>query len=221
MDCLTMKKNTHLSGIAAIMSAIAFLAAVAVGSDEKDEATRREETYNLYLRETKRPAVRRNGVLMTAKAEVKDGKEQKLLVHWTLDYDGPRWPLIIVKPSLSIGYRGITSILFYAFGKDKEVRVFSVQAMEWSEVPFNFKSDYVTAEKGKPAQGILEVPIKQIKEEARRKYPGDWQPFESASLYLRLSHNPGKRGEEYGLDAWTGYLSTQLVPIATGSPTEP
>lgn len=63
---------------------------------------------------SKEYAVRKNGVLLEAKAEAKnDGKGAVLLIHWTLDYTGPRFPLHILKPSLGVGWYNQTNVELY------------------------------------------------------------------------------------------------------------
>ncbi|HYT93430.1 MAG TPA: hypothetical protein VEL76_32230 [Gemmataceae bacterium] len=158
-------------------------------------------------------AVRVNGVKLAVAAATKG---DEILLHWSLDYTGPRQPLHILKPSLTeFAAAGQTTVLFFLIqdGKDYVVSYAAQSAFPhlWigNRTP---KEAYLAVERGKAGKGSLSASAGELWRAAKERFPGKFKEF-PAALYVQLRYSPTDRGEEHALDAWTGSLQTELVPV--------
>lgn len=182
--------------------------------DEKPEANPKpKDPFEEHLALLKEVSQRTNGVLLTATAEIKD---DSIEIKWTLDYDGPRPPLIIQKPMYPGNARAATSIRIVARGV--KPRVLSVQFVARRGGP-GFpppltKDDYTTVEKGKTATGKTSLPVADVKARFIKDFPehsGETPPKE---VFVQLLHLPTERGEQFDYDAWTGGLYSLPVRLS-------
>lgn len=188
----------------------------------------------------KEAAVRKNGVLLTGRVEIKSEprKGDLIILHWSLDYNGPRQPLNILKPTLARPAAGQTYVLFHFVDDDGQIigpngrpYLVAIHANHAPDTwwPFS-KEDFLEIKKGETAKGALQVIYgHQLASLAREKWPQKFQRFPVGRLFVELRHNPDARGEsvlirpvdfssqELGelvdLDAWTGQLQTDLLEI--------
>ena len=158
-------------------------------------------------------------VLKAAKAEVveKDGKKV-LRVGWAITYEGPRWPLVILKPSLTRpAFRG-TEIQVIAKGKSGEAYLTVLANPPYSPFdpnPHAAKDWFLTVPKEKgTAEGVLEADLAEVKRRLLKYYPDDFDPKAAPELYVLLEHDVTDRGDQVDLDAWTGYLAAGPVKVA-------
>ena len=155
-------------------------------------------------------AVRGWGTLLEATAGLEVSREGKsVVIKWSLDYDGPRPPLIILKPSL-IGTGGQTRAIVFAYGADGVRRRLDkfLSGGGMMGPPEHF---FVRIDKGKKATGKLEIQLSVIKSGLQKKWPEVFQNCPSV-LYLQLEHSPTDRGKN-SQDAWTGNLWSKVLEL--------
>lgn len=150
------------------------------------------------------------GVLLTSTARL-DG--ENLRIDWTLHYDGPRPPLIILKPMYPENNFGATDVRIL-FPDPKRVRptgitpvsvVLNQFGSRWPDKtdPRPTRNAYITVKKGETATGTILVALTNVKQKLTEKKTlinQDQMPLE---IYVHLIHRPALRGGEFGLDAWT------------------
>lgn len=175
---------------------------------------------------SKKFATRVNGVKLDATVEViraedsakKDRRknasvEHKIAFHWTLDYDGPRQPLIILTPSLELPTSRQTWINFHALGSDSKSVIlpfFSLLPRHPVRIDPAF---FTTIPQGKKATGTIEVSGSSLLEALHSERATKVVPFPPRAILARLRHEPFDRGRDHNLDAWTGFLQTKFLRI--------
>lgn len=213
-------KRTHLLNRSIVVAAaLGILSApVTVMGEEPLDKPVKGFALEEALKDTDRPP--RSGVVLeTPKAEVveKDGKTL-LRVQWRIKYAGPRWPLIILEPSLTRpAFRG-TKVLVIAKGKSREDYATVLVNPPWNPFernPVAPKDWFLTVpkEKGK-AEGVLEADLAEVKRRLLKYYPDEFDPAAAPELYVRMVHDVTDRGDEVDLDAWTGHLLATPVKVA-------
>lgn len=150
------------------------------------------------------------GVLLTSTARL-DG--ENLRIDWTLDYDGPRPPLIMLKPMYPENSFGATYVRIIIPDSKRTLPTgmtpVSVLLNQYGSRRPN-KSDVraardadITVKKGESATGTIAVPLTAVKGklvEKKTLLDPEQLPLE---VYVGLVHGPQLRGGEFGLDAWT------------------
>ena len=164
----------------------------------------------------------RNGVRLRAtKAEMMMEKDQAMMrLHWAIDYEGERWPLVILTPSLRNPTKGQTHVGLLAAGKDGK-------AYRWTKVsptpPPDFSSPFpklqkewfTRIEKGKgTAEGTIELSLSRFKQLLLKERPAQFDERKAPAIYVWLEHEPVERGRELELDAWTGFSMAAPVKLA-------
>lgn len=206
---------------------------VLVAQKDKDRPPAKEDKRSYItklLDGFKQGAVRKNGVLLTAKAEIKpDPKGNQVLLHWSLDYDGPRQPLIVLKPALEGPGANQTYVVFYLVHGDGKAYPVPVQGSVPSFPIFVGKPHFIEVKKGEVGQGTITVTNSLVIETlAREKWPEKFQTFAPCRVFVQLRHQPALRGElvlrrlfdpdepveHVDLDAWTGSLQTELIELS-------
>lgn len=136
-------------------------------------------------------------------------------VHWSIDYDGPRPPLTILKPTLGPAGGGQTLLVFFliaADGKDYPVTI-KASPPNIPGIYLSGKDDFVSIGPKRTARGTVTVSWSQVWSAAREKWPAQLGKASPQAVYVQLRHGPTDRAEHLGLDAWTGALQTELVPV--------
>lgn len=171
---------------------------------------------------SERVSGRRNGVLLRAEMDVKkDPKGDVVLIHWFLDYDGPRPPLTIFKPSLDILAYGQCSVNFYSIDQDAEAPDVGIQPdltgsdPTWLALALGHpdRSRFITVQKKEVARGTIEVPLASIAARTRELHPGKFKLFPPARLLAYLDFRPSTRAERLNLDPWTGEVRTPWTSV--------
>ncbi len=199
-----------------------------MGQEKKEMETDPEkqalDNLNKRITEVKRYAVRKNGVLLQAKAEVKKTpKGSSILIHWTMDYAGPRFPLHILEPTLGYGYYGQCGVSLFLINEKKHLQEITIQPKPFPEIlPPSVKESFLKINKNEVAKGTLEVPLFVSEKEVlknfyikdgRGKFLDKIPKFSGRLLYMQLQHSPYERGENLSLDAWTGSIITELIQV--------
>jgi hypothetical protein len=168
------------------------------------------------VKSAKESAGRKNGVLLEAKVEVtKDAKGDVLLLHWSIDYTGPRFPLHILKPSLESAWHNQTYLKIYPVDEQGLTYLFAIPPPDASPKLHTFsKEDFVTVKKGEVAKGTIKVPWTAVIAQKVKTGKGRVPPVK---LYVQLVHAPKERGEQFNLDAWisgpSGGFQTSLSQV--------
>ncbi|MEQ8785246.1 MAG: hypothetical protein RIC55_03070 [Pirellulaceae bacterium] len=135
-------------------------------------------------------------------------------VHWSIDYDGPRPPLTILKPTLKPAGHAQTRLVFFLIAADGEGYPVTIAASP-PNIPGIFlsdKDDFVTIEPKETARGAITVSWSRVWTAAQDRWPGQFAAGDPRAVYVQLRHGPTDRAEHLGLDAWTGQLQTELAP---------
>ena len=155
-----------------------------------------------------------NGAYLSIQADrVPGAKGEDIAVDWTIDYDGPRMPFIILAPTLTVPVGDQTFLSFY-LDDDKGVGQYVHFAAELACVSPPPNEEHFAKSKGmKPPTGRLTVTVEALLEKAKKKGRTAFRPGDT--VHVQLNHRPGSRGDEGGLslDAWTGYLRSNVVYI--------
>jgi hypothetical protein len=181
----------------------------------------------IFERDAKEAQVaRRNGVTFTVRANAPRMLGDKLIeLFWTIEYSGPRSPLVIIKPQLDVTGGGQTMALFYAKppGKD-HARVYGmVSLVEWEPLvpdggiclPFRqsfpgrkiSRDWFLSVPSGKKVSGSIVVAVRPIKDFLMGRYPKEFDAKRTPTFFIDLSYTPFDRAEDLNLDAWTGDLT--------------
>ncbi|MFO0851299.1 MAG: hypothetical protein U0871_22495 [Gemmataceae bacterium] len=143
-----------------------------------------------------------------------------LQIDWAIDYDGPRRPFIVLKPSLD-GYpaAGQTFVRFWHPATDGTIQTFELRPIR-PDNPRSYrnKDEFTVAEDGQTARGRLMYDAPK----AREKLGGQVQGV--PRLWIQLQHapkdrgssspwGPGPREEPWELDAWTGELWSPVAEV--------
>jgi hypothetical protein len=205
---------TRLPPVAAGPLVIVLCVSLLKGAQDRPKQANRDEAF-FKLRSSQ--AGRQIGVLLraTAEAVARPGSADLIKIHWTMDYTGPRPPLIILKPDLDHPTpTKLTRLLVYARGKDGRLYEYELTNPTRSALDFApalAKDWFLTIPKGKTGSGDLTLPADRIGKYFRQQWP---EQFGAAPppLYLQLIHSPEGRGGD-GEDAWTGVLHTPVFPV--------
>ena len=187
--------------------------AISRAEDPKSVAN---DDFEKVLGELRESARRVDGVQLAITAEIKSDPTHKIdMIHikWTLDYTGPRPPLVIQKPMYPEHSYEATRIRVMAPGKSRLVPTVHLECIAstphlrhlYFPVPAKI---FVTIDKGKTASGLITVPMGAVKYELFRRWAKEIGDAPPAALYVQLLHFPKQRGEELNLDAWTAGTST-------------
>lgn len=152
---------------------------------------------------------RLNGARMTTEATVAEGKDgERLVLKWMIDYNGPRPPLIILRPSFNNG-TDQTGIFVSAPVKSPVVVTVRIigDIIPGPATPAR-RDMFLTIQPGQSASGEVSVPVSKVKEFFQKKAPGQFEN-RPASVFVHLDHRASERGERFGLDAWTGALRSK------------
>jgi hypothetical protein len=183
-----------------------------------------DEPPSEYLRkrlEGAREAAKRvNGVQLKLAAEVRESKRgtipgdtHEILLHWTIDYNGPRPPLTILRPSLDAPIGAQCGVIFYPVAPDgKEYPVPFLAPV--SDTPVDLqKEDFLRLKPGEVGRGTLIINALTLRAITHDRWPKQFAKGGAKPLYVQLRHAPMERGEGYGLDAWTGSLQSDWVSV--------
>jgi hypothetical protein len=164
---------------------------------------------------------RQTGALLTITAQwVHDpGLEPAIRINWSIDYDGPRRPFIVLTPDLSFTAAGQTSILFWHLDAEGRPVEFTIKAMHnLGPRPLKRKEWFSVSEGGKPVAGRIGQGGSYLKGYFSGRMPAPGEP----RLWVQLEHAPTDRGDsdtwsenKWTLDGWTGQLWSQVVEVAT------
>lgn len=161
---------------------------------------------------SKKYAGRKNGVLLDAKADAKkDAKgDLILLIHWSIDYAGPRYPLHILQPSLDVGWYNQTYVVLFPVDDKGIAHLVPIHPEVPGFLTNAANESFLTVNRGEVARGTIEVPLKRA---GGRKIKVGKFDIPPARLFVQLRHSPHDRAERFNLDAWTGTLQTPLIPV--------
>ncbi len=174
--------------------------------------------------------VRKNGVTLTVRTNAPKMLGDKVVeLFWTLRYDGPRSPLVIVNPSLDLPSGMQTIVRLYAAPPGKEYGFAYAYASRWYEevklpdpgigccTPFRItplstfrksKEHFLVIPAGKRVSGSILLPLKEMKEFFLREFPREFDGKRAPRLFAEVRYHPSDRAEDLNLDAWTGDLTT-------------
>ncbi len=175
----------------------------------QDEKPKKETVEQLVKRYETSSHQRYCGAKLTITA--KRGKDfddrQECHIDWSIDYNGPRPPFCIFKPSMDYRTAGKTRIdVFREWGNDAGVMESGHSPVPSEPSPYS-KDEFVTSVNGKPVTGVMTV---LFGGGPRRGLPS--LRFFSGKIYLRLSHAPVQRGwDEH--DAWVGELVSNITEL--------
>lgn len=171
-----------------------------------------------YLRDNMGKRV--NGAKLSATAEV---KQETIQVKWTLDYTGPRPPLVIIKPTFPACNGDSTIFRVFVPGRGQAERHVRLK-QDCPAGTFLYRKDmFIIVERGNTASDTISLPVSRIKSALAKEWPEFDNGKPPARLYLQLHHLPRERGnrllrepgqpEPEGLDAWTGDLESAPLKI--------
>lgn len=201
----------------------AFVSSGRAVADEELETLIRKE-----IESSKKFSTRVNGVKLDATVEVirpddrgrakdrqkSDRSEASLAFHWTLDYDGPRQPLIILKPSLELPTNRQTTVEFIAFASNMADATFAIHSPTPRHPIALDQPFFMTVPAGTAARGTILVEAEAIKRRLKTERVQKRVQSTPAFLLARLRHCPFDRGRRNCLDAWTGELQTRLFLLS-------
>ncbi len=171
---------------------------------------------------TERISGRRNGVLLRAEVDLKKhAKGGVVLVHWFIDYDGPRLPFTIFKPSLDKLSANQISIHFFPVYGDVDYFHVGIDPDTSGSDPtllgfalaFPALSQFITLQKNEIAKGTIEVPLATVEVKMRERYKEKTGKFPPSHLFARIAFTPLHRGDHLKLDSWTGDLRTAWIAV--------
>jgi hypothetical protein len=160
-----------------------------------------------------------NGITLRIKAkqELVDDFDT-IHVDWMIEYTGPRAPVAILRPSLTeTRNNATTELMIFAAGKNGETYGYGLRN---PVEPFA-----VLGSAGSGRKSFLKIPkhqsdgdkfvvdTAQIRRHLRRRKPEEFDPEKPPKLYMKLHFSTDDRGEAHNLDAWTGKLESNLVPV--------
>lgn len=160
-----------------------------------------------------------NGVKLAIEAKPAVVKGERVIeVAWTLDYTGPRHPLIVARPDLR-AVTGSTLSVYYD-GDDGFGWGVHFSPLHPGDLLLLSAADFARADGAKPITGTLRVSVDKLN--VALKADGRKRPLQPGeAVWLRLHHTPldrgdlyvGKREQDPILDAWTGDLSSNAVSV--------
>ena len=159
---------------------------------------------------------RTNGVRLVAAASVSGTDAGTIEIKWSLDYEGPRPPLVILAPGLENATNGQTQVLVYAQvkgGKRADAHEMTLGSPVQLDIFWVPKDWFLTVEKGKTATGAIPIRVSDIRKFFVKNWPERFKEDPPPEVRIQMVHKPTERGQEYALDAWTGELYSAVVPI--------
>jgi hypothetical protein len=159
-----------------------------------------------------------NGVRLRAKMELKnDAKKPMIRVDLTISYDGPRFPLHILRPSFGPYSYGQTKLAIHLIDHKEENHIVIVHPPVPPPVGIPGaaigRSTFLTLQKNEIGKGTFEVSVQEVEDQARRKHPKLFQDSAPILWLAELYHFPEDRGEIHSLDAWTGLIRSELLVV--------
>jgi len=156
------------------------------------------------------------GVLLSARvAPASSARDNLISLAWTLHYDGPLESVTILELGLARPTSGQTAVTLVAEGKNGKACSISLRSPAAAGVRSAPAEAFLRILRNGEANGSLELDLADVKASFRKAWPG---LFESVPppLALQLIHKPSDRGEDRGLNAWTGTLQSQVIRISLG-----
>ena len=162
-----------------------------------------------------------NGLRLGVRCEIQSAngptvEHSRLLLHWTLTYNGPRQPLISLRTTLAVplGEQCVVKFVrFIAGGAEETAIVCPVPP----PIVFGFlipygKEAFLTLPHGATAQGVIVINANRI----QAAIQDSWGKTYTASdtVYAQIRYAPHDRGDGFSLDAWTGDYSTALQALS-------
>jgi len=97
---------------------------------------------------------RHNGVLLEGQVSVEaKATPPEIRLKWTIDYNGPRQPLAILKPSITNPTGEQTAVVFGARGTDNQIYICVIKSQEAIGPYIAAKSYFITVPQGKKSLG--------------------------------------------------------------------
>ena len=156
---------------------------------------------------------RTNGAMLVATASASETDADRIEIQWSLDYDGPRPPLTILRPSLELATCSQTQVIVYARpagGRPHEMILSSPLQHGKYWAPQGW---FVTVEKGKTTTGVIPIRVSEIKAFFLKNWPDRFRESPPPEVRIQLVHRPTDRGGQYNLDAWTGELYSAVILV--------
>jgi hypothetical protein len=167
-----------------------------------------------FLKARDKLCCRTNGVLLQVGAQGIRSAEDKLLVKidWSVNYDGPRQRLIMLKPLILLPNSGQTIMWCYIeTGDGKLCQCALGGAILPSAPPVSPEEWFVKVEKGQLGTGTTSVSVANVRAAFAAQCKEKVGAF--PKLHVQIQHCPFERGEHYHLDAWTGELWSNVFPV--------
>jgi len=120
---------------------------------------------------------------------------------------------VILAPSLSLATNGQTEVIVYAQPKGGKPHQMSLPSPPQLDKPRVLTDWFLTVEKGKAAQGLIQIRVAEVKEFFLKNWPERFKEGPPPQVRIQLVHKPTERGQAHGLDAWTGELYSAVVLI--------
>jgi hypothetical protein len=172
------------------------------------------EHHEKRIEADRKAAVRVNGAQLRATVEVRKTREDtEILLHWSLDYTGPRQPLIILKPTLDDPYYGECAVVFHAIGFDGKDYPITLHPPSFRDPFLNPDKTFITVRPGEVGRGTLIVSAARVTKEIRKEWAVQFGKAAPRHLYAQILHTPWQRGAGKHSDAWTGELQTQWLTV--------
>ncbi len=153
-------------------------------------------------------------LLRTPKAEIVKYDGQRLLrTQWNLIYKGSRVPLAIRKPTLTEPMGTYSRIVVYALGSSGTYYDFLIPAKKPDST--ESKKDWFTEiPRGQMvAEGTIDIPFDRLKNSLLKYYPEEFSKSTPPKMYVLLELDIIDRGEQFELDAWTGWLRSHAAKV--------
>jgi hypothetical protein len=188
----------------------AILAGAPLGSpsDDKDPA----EPFDELIKRLPDAQKRENGAKLTiANAAISgQGEARRFTLDWSIDYTGPRPPLVILTPTFQWPTHGQTKLYFVRRGEAGKAKPFWVATVTEDGPGPGGRPPFSISKDGKPVASLLFVPIRLLRKAADRDVDT------AEPLYVQMLHQPTDRGLWGGkddLDAWTGTLWSNPLQV--------
>jgi hypothetical protein len=138
-------------------------------------------------------------------------------VRWTIRYTGPRPPIYIKRPDISRGFgEREAELMFFAVGKSGDAYGLGYRNLPDIFVvvpPLYRKEAFVFVPAGGSASGTFYIAVATLRDDLIRSKPDEFDRNRPPKLYAKLYLKSFDRGELDELDAWTGRVSSDIVPI--------
>jgi hypothetical protein len=156
---------------------------------------------------------RKHGAKMSITAETRKDQEGKpeLVVHWQIDYDGPRPPFTILPPDLQLPTNWQTKLYLYYEAAGRAPQEFLIPSPSFAGRSAIHEEQFVTARSDENrviGYNVIHPDLVRYRLES-----GELQTFPTdidvETCYLQLYHRPTHRSGS--LDAWTGELWSNVT----------